>query len=158
MSFGNKIFSGFAFSELGKPTKTSAAKRESFTIDYANRLKDTEIFTRDAVELIKLKDSVNTFFYLDPPYVSSDMGHYKGYTRDNFVELLEACSNIKGKFLLSSYPEPELDQYILNNKWRAKQLQKIVGISGKREETKYKTECLTWNYEEPFKQTSLFDC
>ena len=156
MSFGNKMFSGFAFSELGNPVRATQSKRDEFSIAYSRRLERVEIFQRDAVELIKLKDSVNTFFYLDPPYVSSDMGHYKGYTREDWIELLETISKIKGKFLLSSYPEPELEIYIPQNNWRAKQLRKIVGIDGKREETKYKVECLTWNYDEPHKQISLF--
>lgn len=156
MSFGNKIFSGFAFSELGKPTRATQGKRDAFSVEYCKRLERVEIFTRDAVELIKLKDSVNTFFYLDPPYVSSDMGHYKGYTREDWVRLLETISQIKGKFLLSSYPEPELEVFIPEFKWNAKQIRKIVGIDGNRTETKYKVECLTYNYDEPYKQISMF--
>lgn len=157
MSFGNKIFSGFAFSEAGKPSKLTANKRNEFSVvDYCKRLERVEIFQRDAIDLIKLKDSVNTFFYLDPPYVSSDMGHYKGYTREDWVRLLETISQIKGKFLLSSYPEPELEIFIQQYNWNAKQLRKIVGIDGKREETKYKVECLTYNYEVPNKQIELF--
>lgn len=157
MSFGNKIFAGFAFSDKGGQARATANKRDNFTIEYCNRLKDVEIFQRDAIDVIKLKDSENSFFYCDPPYVSSDCGHYKGYTKEDFISLLELLSTIKGRFLLSSYPEPELQSFIEKNGWNQRQIKQIVQVNGKREETKYKIECLTWNYPEPLKQLSLLD-
>ena len=145
MSFGTQIFGGFAFSERGEGKKT-ANKRDRFTEAYAKRLRNVEIFERDAVELIKLKDSENTFFYCDPPYVSSDCGHYKGYTKEDFVRLLDTLKNIKGKFLLSSYPEPDLMDYRKNCNWNFKDKNQTVAVTGKRKESKKKIECLTWNY------------
>ena len=117
-------------------------------------MRNVEIFQRDAVDLIKLKDSENTFFYCDPPYVSSDCGHYDGYTKENFIELLDTLKEIKGKFLLSSYPEPDLMAYRDNCKWNYKDIKQVLQVTGKREETKYKTECLTWNYNN---EPTLFD-
>lgn len=146
MTFCNQMYKGFAFNENGSWSKSIANKRDNFTPKYLERLRDVEIFQRDAVELIKMKDSKNTFFYCDPPYVSADCGHYKGYTKENFVELLETLKNIKGKFLLSSYPEPELMDYRNEHKWYQKDLKAAIAVDGKRTERKYKTECLTWNY------------
>lgn len=40
--------------------------------------------------------------------------------------------------------------------WNTKDIEQIVAVTGKRENTKYKTECLTWNYELPKPQLSLF--
>ena len=116
-----------------------------------------EVFNRDAVELIKLKDnSENTLFFCDPPYVSSDQGGYKGYTKEHFIELLETLKNIKAKFILTSYPEPELMEYREKYGWKSKDFKMIVSVTGKREETKYKTECITFNFEPPNAQTCLF--
>ncbi len=156
MSFGHMIFGGFAFSEGGQAGST-ANKRAGFTEVYLRRLRDVEIFSRDAVALIKLKDSPNTLFYCDPPYVSSDCGHYDGmYSQDNFRELLTTLSTIQGKFLLSSYPEETLMEFREAHGWNFKDLKKVLQVTGKREETKYKTECLTWNYNLNGNQQDLF--
>lgn len=155
MSFGHMIYGGYAFSEGGQ-AKSTANKRDAFTEKYLERLRNVEIFERDALDLIKLKDSEATFFYCDPPYVSSDCGHYDGYTKDSFRTLLEALSSIKGKFLLSSYPEDDLMAYRAKMGWNFKDIQQVLKVNGKRDETIYKTECLTWNYKLTENQLSLF--
>lgn len=146
MSFGNILLGGFAYDRINKSSLNNANKRDSFTEKYAERLREVTIFQRDAVEVIRMMDSEDTFFYCDPPYVSADQGHYKGYTQDDFIKLLETLSRIKGKFLLSSYPEPELMDYISKYKWEHKQIKDTVAVNAKRKDTKYKIECLTWNY------------
>lgn len=148
LTFGSVMFGGFAFgneNDTSQPRKTNNYKY-NFIDKYCERLERTEIFCRDAINLIKLKDTKNTFFYCDPPYVSSDCGSYKGYTMDDFKNLLDTLSNIKGKFLLSSYPEEILLEYRKLHNWNQKDVVKIVAIDGKRENCKLKTECLTWNY------------
>ena len=156
MSFSGMIFGGFAFGERGCGKKTGN-KRDAFSERYLQRMRNVEVFQRDAVDLIKLKDSENTFFYCDPPYVSSDCGHYEGYTEQNFIDLLETLSNIKGKFLLSSYPEKSLMEYREAKGWNSKDIEQLVLVTGKREEKKYKTECLTWNYALESNQMGLFE-
>lgn len=156
MSFGHMIYGGFAFGETGCG-KNTANKRDAFTEKYLHRLREVEIFQRDAIDIIELKDSENTFFYCDPPYCSSDCGHYDGYTKDDFVKLLDTLKNIKGKFLMSSYPEDELMTYRESQQWCSKDIKQVLLVTGKREETKYKTECLTWNYKLSDNQLSLFE-
>jgi len=155
MAFSSIVGGGFAFGENGLG-HSRASKRRNFTDAYMHRMEVCEIFNRDAVDIIKLKDSPNTFFYCDPPYVTSDQGGYKGYEMSDFVRLLEALKNIKGKFLLSSYPEGPLLEFRRECDWHFKDLKQMVGVSGKRDEKKYKVECLTWNYEEPTRQGELF--
>lgn len=167
LSFSFVAGGGFAFNNAGTGFGLGTKnKRDRFTERYAKRLENAEIFNRDAIDLITLKDTADTFFYLDPPYVSSDCGHYKGYTTADFINLLNCLQNIKGKFLMSSYPEEVLMQYRdecsveklgEERGWRSKDIKQIVSVNGKREETKYKTECLTWNYPPPSGQESLFD-
>ena len=165
MAFGHVLFGGFAFGETGSGLGTKN-KRDNFTEKYSKRLERCEVFNRKAEELIKLKDnSEDTFFYIDPPYVSSEQGHYSGYTESDFINLLNLLQNIKGKFLMSSYPEPVLMQYREEcsveklgeeRGWRFKDIQQTVLVSGKREVPKMKTECLTFNYPLPNNQESLF--
>jgi thymidylate synthase len=64
-------------------------------------------------------DTPETFFYIDPPYVGANQGHYGGYTQEYFDELLEMLSKIKGKFILSSYPNKILTDFIKNNQWKS---------------------------------------
>ncbi len=73
------------------------------------------------------------------------MGHYKGYTEQDFENLLIALSELKGKFLLSSYPSEILERYTKKYKWHTKKIEGItVSVSlGKK---KTKTEVLTGNY------------
>lgn len=120
-------------------------KKNQFIKEYAKRLEQVQIENHDALKIIKIWDNKNTFFYCDPPYFNSSMGHYKGYTKQNFENLLEVLSHIKGKFILSSYPSEILEKYIKKNKWFS---EKIEGIPfsiliGKK---KLKTEVLTYNF------------
>ncbi|WP_374760323.1 hypothetical protein [Dyadobacter diqingensis] len=96
--------------------------------------------------MIRAYDGPDSFFYLDPPYVSSDQGPYKGYTMDDFKALLDACVNMKGKFLLSSYPEKLLMKYRNAYGWKTENHEKTLAVDGRRKESKTKVECLTWNY------------
>ena len=146
LSFGNKLFSGFAFRQNSEANKT-ANKRKNFTHNIYERLQKVEIFSRDALNVIQLKDANDVFFYVDPPYVSSEQGHYKGYTNSDFQALLDLLPTIEGKFLLSSYPEPSLLEAIGKHGWDSKQIDQPIRVSGNDNAGKRKTEVLTWNYE-----------
>ena len=126
-------------------TKRLNNKRNNFTDEYAKRLEQTQIDNRDALKVINLWDNKETFFYLDPPYFNSDMGHYKGYSEQEFENLLEVLSKIKGKFILSSYPSELLDKYVKKHNWNTVKIESVpVSVSlGKQ---KMKTEMLTANY------------
>lgn len=164
MSFSKQLSGGFAFGirdnlKTKSSTISSALnnQRNNFTDKYSKRLERTEIFCRDALDIIKLKDTPDTFFYIDPPYVSSDCGHYKGYTTEHFKELLDLLATIKGKFLLSSYPEPILLEYRDTHNWNFQDKIDRVSVSGKGTQGKTKTECLTFNYQAPHgQQQDLF--
>jgi DNA adenine methylase len=68
------------------------------------RLEQTYIECDDALKIIKRWDSPNTLFYCDPPYINTNLGHYHGYTENDYKDLLEALSSIQGSFILSGYP------------------------------------------------------
>ncbi|MDR3226525.1 MAG: DNA adenine methylase [Prevotellaceae bacterium] len=117
--------------------------KEAFTIAYARRLERTSIFCRDAIAVIKSTDTPTTFHYVDPPYYNADMGHYSGYTIEDFERLLIALAEVEGKFLLSSYPSELLAQYTAQFGWHTINIDmtKSSGSSGST-----KTEVLTLNY------------
>ena len=121
-------------------------KRENFTKEFATRLEETEIENTDALKVIETRDSKQSFFYLDPPYFNSSMGHYNPYSEQDFENLLQLLSKIKGKFLLSSYPSDLLHKYIKKNKWQTKEIEMPLSIAAKYKGGKKKTEILTANY------------
>ena len=101
----------------------------------------------DALYIIGSRDTVDSFFYIDPPYFNSDCGHYNGYSEQDFENLLKLLSNIKGKFLLSSYPSPLLQRYVKAQGWQFKTFESGVSVNAKGGYMKRKTEVITGNYE-----------
>lgn len=123
--------------------KKEKNKRESFDFSYHERLDQVQIECTDALKLIQARDKPTTFFYLDPPYFNSNCGHYEGYSERDFTDLLELCSKMEGKFLLSSYPSNVLTEFASKNGWYQKSFSQVVNVSPNR---KQKIEVLTANY------------
>ncbi|UHG93331.1 DNA adenine methylase [Spirosoma oryzicola] len=146
MSFSKTIGSGFAYDRKGTEPLRMFNRKKLLTEAYQERLKRVTIESYDVLKVIKTYDSPDTFFYLDPPYVSSDQGHYKGYTAEDFQQLLEICATMKGKFLLSSYPEAQLLAYRERLGWQHETIVKTLAVDGRWKEKRQKVECLTWNY------------
>jgi DNA adenine methylase len=121
-------------------------KIHNFTIAYCDRLRLAYIECDDALKVIKRFDSEKTFFYIDPPYFNSDCGIYKGYSIDDYENLLQLLSTIKGKFLLSSYPSDILEGYKNKNNWNDVQINKFLYMSNNLKEQRQKTEALVKNY------------
>ncbi len=126
-----------------KTVKMLHNKRQNFSEEYAIRMQEVSLESRDAVKLITGTDSKDAFFYCDSPYYNADMGHYDGYTIEDFEMLLNALSKIEGKFLLSSYPSELLKSYTIKNNWYSFGVEQAVPISNKG---KRKVEMLTANY------------
>ncbi len=145
MSFATKMGGTFGYDRSGSCASSLYNKKKNLTEAYQERMKRVTIESYDALKVIKTYDSPETFFYLDPPYVSSDQGHYAGYTKEDFQRLLDACVNMKGKFLLSSYPEELLKEYRILHHWKNEDHEKTVAVK-QRTTPKKKVECLTWNY------------
>jgi DNA adenine methylase len=127
-------------------TQKITNKRNSFTEDYAIRLQNVQLECTDAIYIIHSRDSRDAFFYIDPPYVGSDCGHYDGYTQDDFDKLLKKLTTIKGKFLLSSYPNQSLMAVTKAKKWNMWSIEQAVSVNAKSGYLKRKTEVLTANY------------
>lgn len=125
-----------------------ANKRDAFTKQYESRLARVQVENNNAIKVIKRCDDKETFIYADPPYIGSDQGHYKGYSEDNYRELLDALAKVKGKFLLSSYPSKILHSYITKYKWKVQKVSKSVAVT--KHTDKVKTEMIVMNYD-PFK-------
>ena len=143
MSYGSCIFAGYGYArKKNSCEKKIMNKRNNFINDYQKRLECTQIECTDVLRVIASRDSADSFFYCDPPYFNAVMGHYGGYTEKDFEELLKALSQIKGKFLMSSYDSDILKKYTKKFRWDVIKLEMNICMSA----GKKKIEVLTANY------------
>lgn len=106
-----------------------------------------QIENTDALDLIRRRDTKRTFFYLDPPYIDTCQSHYSGYSEEHFQALLDQLSQLKGKFLLSSFPNDILNRYIKKHGWYSLSIEQSKPASRNRDGSKKKKiEVLTANY------------
>lgn len=121
-------------------------KRREFNSALRNRLQDVRISCRDALDVIKQRDTSDTFFYLDPPYPGCTQGHYRGYTHEELFQLLALLQEIKGKFILSNFWCQTLRYFVTVNKWHVEKIDMPLKVANLTE-AKHKTEILISNYE-----------
>jgi DNA adenine methylase len=145
-SYGAKLDGSFGYSRDGKTSLCLNHKRETFGIDCAIRLQNTTIECCDALRIIQSRDTPETFFYCDPPYVGADQGHYDGYTQDDFDRLLDMLAEIRGKFLLSSYRNAALTASIEKHGWETVEIKMNLPMTLRYQNRKQKVEVLTANH------------
>ncbi|HEY4207963.1 MAG TPA: DNA adenine methylase [Puia sp.] len=146
-SFSSMLDGSWGYDKTrNQTTRKIESKKLVFTEEYAIRLQNVQLECADALYIIQSRDTPNSFFYCDPPYFNSDCGHYGGYTKADFLRLLTKLSDIEGKFLLSSYPSPELAEFTLARRWHTVQFEQTVSVNAKGGARKKKIEVLTANY------------
>jgi len=148
-SFSSQLDGTFGYDRMSGTTSSKITnKREAFTMDYSIRIQNVQIENTDALRIISSRDYDRAFHYCDPPYFNSDCGHYDGYSKDDFANLLSLLSTIKGKFLLSSYPSEILEEYTKEHGWWTKTIDQTVSVANNSNKPrKKKTEVLTANYD-----------
>jgi DNA adenine methylase len=124
--------------------KKNDNKKIEFDRSLRTRLERTQIECNDAVKVISSRDTVDTFHYVDPPYIGSNMGHYSGYTDAQYEELLCVLANYQGKFLLSGYRSAILDRFISDHGWHVRHFNKQLSASSNK--SKRKIEVLVSNF------------
>ncbi len=145
MTFASRIDGSFGY---GK-TKNTVSKKirnsiDQFTEAICNRLRNTCIENREAIAIIRTRDTSDTFHFVDPPYIDTDCGHYKGYTIDNFKALIAQLEKCSGKFMLTMFPHKVLDSPIQKNGWNIKEIPRT--ISAAKSIRRKKIEVIVMNY------------
>jgi len=109
----------------------------------------TDIENLDFERFIEKYDSDEMFFYLDPPYYNTE----KYYSNHDFgiedhERLFNSLKNIKGKFAMSYYYFPQLEEWFPKDKykWVSKDFAKSASAS-KGKNQSIGTELLIMNYE-----------
>jgi DNA adenine methylase len=157
-SYGSKLDGGYAYDRTGSSSRKFSNKRRFFTAsECAGRLEGVQIENCDAVRLIKSRDVPDGFFYLDPPYVGADQGHYDGYSQVDFDELLKTLETLKGKFLLSSYRNKTLTAAVQRNGWHTVELKMSSPMKHNNKTSgKEKIEVMTANYPLALDKQAVF--
>jgi DNA adenine methylase len=107
-SFSNRLNGGWKRSVFGCNHAAGWVNKLERLPEYLDRMVAVYIANTDALNCIQQWDSPQSFFYCDPPYPGADQGHYKGYTVEDFAQLVEVLDGIQGAFLLSCYDVPEV--------------------------------------------------
>ena len=119
-AFGNVVCGGWAFET--KPVLTSFTQRipnhKLRLPEILAHLDKAQIDSIDALACIQRYDDQDALFYIDPPYIGTNMGHYAGYTQDDFNALLDLLPTLKGTFFLSHYANAEMERITEDRGWR----------------------------------------
>jgi DNA adenine methylase len=146
-SYGCRLNGCFGYDRTGSISRKLANKRSNFNVDYAIRLQQVQIECCDALRIIQSRDTPETFFYLDPPYVGADQGHYDGYSQEDFDALLRLLEIIQGKFILSSFRNASLEDVTRRNGWFIEEIRLSSSMThGHGRAARDKVEVLTTNY------------
>lgn len=148
-SFSSMLDGSWGYDKIkGTTSQKITNKRETFTEDLAIRIQNVQIENTDALRIINSRDYKDAFIYCDPPYFNSDCGHYDGYSKEDFVSLLEALKKAEGKFLMSSYPSDVLSEFTNDCGWYTINIEQRVSVANATSKPgKKKIEVLTANYD-----------
>ena len=154
LSYGNAWSSGFACEARklagGGDAHRLQGKIARFTNDCCRRLQNVIIENRDALFVVNNRDSGSALFYLDPPYMNAVQcyGEFKAFDKD-WSTLLDTLKRIKGRFLLSCYMSPLIEEAAKECAWfvAKKSVACCVWVRTRGEtKTSGKVECLIANY------------
>lgn len=109
------------------------------------RMVNVVVENQDFETLIKHYDRTDAFFYLDPPYFSTEDMYEVGFGWDDHVRLLDTLKNIKGKFLLSYNDCDEIRK--LYNGFSVFDFSRVHSMAQRYEAGKEFKELLIGNYD-----------
>jgi len=95
-SFSNKIAGGWRRGTHGRNDGVTWQNKINGLSEYIDRMQSVYVENDDALKIIDQWDSPQTFFYCDPPYPGTHMGHYGGYTEIDFRDLVGKLDTIEG--------------------------------------------------------------
>lgn len=146
MSFASKMDGSFGYNFRGNIPKMLTKAKEDFTQELCNRLERVTIENRDALKVISTYDRPEAFHFVDPPYIGSNCGHYEGSFDENDMEaLLRLLEGVKGKFMLTMFPLPVIEDYAAKNGWIIHRIERT--ISAAKTTRRKQEEWMVCNYE-----------
>ena len=138
----------FSYSSSGKSYASQPFDiRKLFGLiqELQDRMANVVVENQDFETLIKHYDRPDAFFYLDPPYFSTEDMYEVGFGWDDHVRLRDTLKNIKGKFLLSYNDCDEIRE--LYNGFSMFDFSRVHSMAQRYEAGKEFKELLIGNYD-----------
>lgn len=112
LGFSGIFSNSFSFARTtGKNYPRVQTAKDRFLTELKDLLEQCTIEQDDAMKILVRYDIPTAFHFVDPPYVGSDMGHYSGmFSEEDLRHLLDILSRLKGKFMLTMYPNDLIQQ------------------------------------------------
>jgi DNA adenine methylase len=108
-SFAAHPYKGWAFCETADRNRAESIWNALIDLGPIHeRLKLVEIDHLDFERLIKNRDSAETFFFLDPPYLGAEDYRMGVFTLADYQRLLKALQGCKGKWLMTTGDHPDV--------------------------------------------------
>jgi len=108
-SFAAHPYKGWAFCETADRNRAESVWNALVDLKPIHeRLKHVEIDHLDFERLIKNRDSPETFFFLDPPYLDAEEYRMGVFTIEDHQRLLKTLQGCKGKWLMTTGNHPDI--------------------------------------------------
>ena len=144
-SFASKINGTFGFDFKGGQPKKLRNAKDTFTEELCDRLERVTIECQDALSVIRRYDRPETFHFVDPLYIDTDCGHYNGlFNEQAFIKLLDVLSGLRGKFMLTMFPNEHIEEYSDKYHWTIHRFERT--ISAGRTNRRKQEEWIVCNY------------
>jgi DNA adenine methylase len=105
LAFGGKVDGRTFGVDLRTPSRFNLGRLRAELRALSRRLEPVKIERLDWSEVIRRYDSVETLFYLDPPY-DETTGYGLPFGRERYVAMAEQLAGIAGQFILSINATP----------------------------------------------------
>lgn len=130
LGFASMLDGTFGYDRNGTTTLKMKNAKDAFTQELCDRLSNVTVECENGINLIRRYDCEGAFHFVDPPYVGSDCGHYNGtFNEEDFSELLETLSEVKGKFMLTMFPHPKIEAYVQSHGWIIHRIERTITAS-----------------------------
>lgn len=146
-SYANKIGGGWKFDNgtHGSHIGVTFHRKKFEFHEYANRLQKTQIHKHDGIKVMIDRDTTDTFQFIDPPYVDSDQGHYKGFKQRDLDEILEILPTLKSKWMLCHFANNSMIKACNKNGWYVNKFGMRSSVH--KDSNRRKTEIIITNYQ-----------
>lgn len=145
-SYASILDSTFGYDRTGITAKKIDNAHKLFDdMNFADRLDRVTFECEDGINVIKRYDTPDAFHFIDPPYVGSDCGHYAGtFNEQNLKALLDTLVAVKGKFMLTMYPNEMIQEYAISNSWTIHKIERTISVS--QSNRRKQEEWIIYNY------------
>lgn len=100
ISFGGGMTT-FGVSKTGGGAGISRERMLEHVRELNHRLDKTIIENYPYEKILKIYDSKDTFFFIDPPYLEKPTNNYKGFTKEQMAELGKRVKSLKSNWVLT---------------------------------------------------------